>query len=153
MAKFSMSKISNSGVALGGIGSGSVELQPDGEFHAWQIANPPRWTDQCFESDVDDGEGSTGALSFWVRTQADGARPVVRKLGLRTEPEVFSYRMFAWNKPVERIDFDGRFPVCDLNYVDSALPCRITARAVAPFVPHETDISATPGFYMDFAVG
>ena len=42
MAKFSMSKISNSGIALGGIGSGSVELQPDGEFHAWQIANPPR---------------------------------------------------------------------------------------------------------------
>ena len=150
MAKISMTKVSSSGISLGGIGSGSVELLPDGEFHAWQIANPPRWTDKCFEAKVDDGEGNTGALSFWVRAKAEGNRPVVRKLGMRTEADDFSYRMFAWNKPVERIDFDGRFPVCDLNYVDSALPCRVTGRAVAPFVPHQSDIAATPGFYMDF---
>ena len=150
MAKITMTKVSSSGIALGGIGSGSVELQPDGEFHAWQIANPPRWSKKCFEEKVDDGEGSTGALAFWVRTAAEGSRPVVRKLGMRTEADDFSYRMFAWNKPVERIDFDGRFPVCDLSYVDSALPCKVTGRAVAPFVPHNSDIAATPGFYMDF---
>ena len=150
MARISMTKASSSGIALGGIGTGSVELFPDGEFHAWQIANPPRWTDKCFEAKVDDGEGSTGALSFWVRTKAEGSRLVVRKLGMRTEAEDFTYRMFGWNKPVERIDFDGRFPVCDLNYMDSALPCRVSLRAVSPFVPHQSDISATPGFYMDF---
>ena len=152
MAKISMTKVSNSGIALGGIGTGSVELLPDGEFHAWQIANPPRWTKKVFEEKVDDGEGSTGALSFWIRTKAEGSRPVVRKLGMRTEADDFSYRMFAWNKPVERIDFDGRFPVCDLNYIDSALPCKVTGRAVSPFVPHHSDIAATPGFYMDFEV-
>ncbi|MBQ3889012.1 MAG: hypothetical protein II738_04605, partial [Clostridia bacterium] len=79
-------------------------------------------------------------------------RPVVRKLGLRTEQTDFSYRMFPWNKPVEEIAFDGRFPVCELEYEDAALPCRVTGRAVAPFVPHQTEISATPGFYMDFAI-
>ena len=150
MAKISMTKVSNSGIALGGIGSGSIELLPDGEFHFWQIANPPRLTDVCFETKVDDGEESNGALSFWVRTKAEGKRPIVRKLGMRTDADDFSYRMFAWNKPVERIDFDGRFPVCDLNYVDSALPCQVTGHAVAPFVPHHSDIASTPGFYMDF---
>ena len=52
-----------SGIALGGIGTGSVELFPDGEFHAWQIANPPRWASRCWEGPADDGEGSTGASS------------------------------------------------------------------------------------------
>ena len=44
MAKITTTKIHTSGVVLGGIGSGSVELLPDGEFHYWQIANPPRVT-------------------------------------------------------------------------------------------------------------
>ena len=152
MARIVMTKPSESGIALGGIGAGSVELFPDGEFHYWQIANPPRMTEVCWENKAEDGERHTGALSFWVRAEQDGGRPVVRKLGMKTEPEDFTYRMFPWNKPVERIVFDGRFPVCDLRYEDAALPCRVTGRAVAPFVPHETDIAATPGFYMDFTL-
>ena len=152
MAKITMTKPSSSGIALGGIGAGSVELFPDGEFHYWQIANPPRMTEVCWENKVDDGENYTGSLSFWVRTEQNGSKPVVRKLGMKTEPDDFTYRLFPWNKPVERINFDGRFPVCELEYQDEALPCRLTGRAVAPFVPHKTDISATPGFYMDFEI-
>ncbi len=152
MAKIIMTKPSGSGIALGGIGAGSVELLPDGEFHYWQIANPPRMTEVCWENKADDGESHTGALSFWIRTEKAGHNPVVRKLGMRTEPDDFTYRLFPWNKPVERICFDGRFPVCELQYEDKALPCRLTGRAVAPFVPHKTDIAATPGFYMDFEI-
>ena len=152
MAKIIMTKPSSSGIALGGIGAGSVELMPDGEFHYWQIANPPRMTEICWENKADDGERHTGALSFWVRSEQEGRRPVVRKLGMKTEPDDFTYRLFPWNKPVERICFDGRFPVCELKYEDKALPCRLTGRAVAPFVPHKTDISAMPGFYMDFEI-
>lgn len=152
MAKIVSTKPSGSGIALGGIGAGSVELQPDGEFHFWQIANPPRLTEVCWENKADDGESHTGALSFWVRAQRGDGRPVVRKLGLRTDPDDFTYRMFPWAKPVERIVFDGRFPVCELGYADGALPVKLTGRAVAPFVPHRTDISATPGFYVDFDI-
>ena len=152
MAKITTTKTHTSGIALGGIGSGSVELQPDGEFHYWLIANQPRITTSCCESKVDDGEGSAGALSFWVRESKDGGRPVVRKLGMKTDADDFTYRMFAWNKPVEKIEFDGRFPACELNYIDSALSCKLSLKAVSPFVPHDSDVSATPGFYMDFAV-
>ncbi len=152
MAKIIMTKPSSSGIALGGIGAGSVELMPDGEFHYWQIANPPRMTKVCWENKEYDGESCTGALSFWVRTQQEGHRPVVRKLGLKTDPDDFTYRLFPWNKPVEKICFDGRFPVCELKYEDSFLPCSVTGRAVAPFVPHKTDVAATPGFYMDFEI-
>lgn len=152
MAKIIMTKPSESGIALGGIGAGSVELMPDGEFHYWQIANPPRMTQVCWENKVDDGESYTGALSFWVRAEQAVRSPVVRKLGLRTESDDFSYRIFPWNKPVKKICFDGRFPVCELKYEDEALPCLVTGKAVTPFVPHYTDIAATPGFYMDFEI-
>ena len=147
-----MTKPSASGIPLGGIGAGSVELMPDGEFHYWQIANPPRLTEVCWERKSYDGEIHTGALSFFIRAEKEGKRPIVRKLGMKTEAEDFSYRLFPWNKPVERIIFDGRFPICELQYEDEALPCRLTGRAVAPFVPHQTDIAATPGFYMDFEI-
>lgn len=150
MAKITTTKTHSSGIALGGIGSGSVELLPDGEFHSWLIANQPRLTQVCFENKVDDGEGSTGALSFWVRETKDNGKPIIRKLGMKTDADDFTYRMFAWNKPVEKIEFDGRFPVCDINYVDSALSCKLGLKAVSPFVPHNSNISSTPGFYMDF---
>ena len=149
MAKITTVKTHKSGIALGGIGSGSVELLPDGEFHFWQIANPHRLTRVSNEKNVDDGERHTGALSFWVRTEKDG-KVTIRRLGMKTDPEDFSHRMFAWSKSVERIDFDGRFPVCNVQYVDSALPVKTELKAVAPFVPHESDISATPGFYLDY---
>ncbi len=150
MKKITTTKTHSSGIALGGIGTGSVELLPDGEFHFWQIANPPRLTKICFEDKVDDGEGSAGALSFWVREKRGTDAPIVRKLGMKTDPDDFTYRMFAWNKPVERIDFDGKFPLCKLDYIDSALSCKLSLQAVSPFVPHNSDIAATPGFYMDF---
>ena len=94
MAKIIMTKRSASGIALGGIGTGSVELLPDGEFHFWQIANPPRLTEVCWEKKVYDGECRTGALSFWIRAQKPDGNSVVRKLGMRTEPEDFSSRLF-----------------------------------------------------------
>lgn len=152
MAKITTTKTHTSGIALGGIGSGSVELLPDGEFHYWQIENPPRLTRISLDKKVDDGEESTGALSFWVRAKSENSKPIIRKLGMKTDADDFTYRMFAWNKPVERIDFNGRFPVCDLDYIDADLPCKVSLRAVSPFVPHNSDISATPGFYLDFTV-
>ncbi len=152
MPEISTTKTHTSGIVLGGIGAGSVELLPDGEFHYWQIANPPRFAQVCNESKVDDGEDNTGALSFWVREKRENHKPIVRKLGMKTVAEDFTYRMFAWNKPVERINFNGRFPLCDLDYIDSALSCKVSLRAVSPFVPHNSDVASTPGFYMDFTV-
>ena len=152
MAFFRTEKQQNTGIALGGIGTGSVELQPDGDFHFWQIANQSRWGGQCDQRDMDDGEQHTGALSFWVRCRTESGPPIVRKLGMKTSDNDFTYRMYAWNKPVEAIEYDGMFPVCTLDYKDSALPVNIKLKAVAPFVPHNADLSSTPGFILDFDV-
>jgi len=80
MAKITTQKTHKSGIALGGIGSGSVELLPDGEFHFWQIANPERLTRVSGDKKVDDGEMHTGALSFWVRSEDEKGKIIVRSL-------------------------------------------------------------------------
>ena len=151
MPKIISHKTHTSGIALGGIGSGSMELLPDGEFHYVMISNQPRLTTRCQEDKVDDGEGSCGALSFYARIENNN-KIIMRKLGMKTDTEDFTYRMFGFNKPIEEIEFDGKFPTCDIKYNDSALPVNISLKAVAPFVPHNSDLSATPGFYMDFTV-
>ena len=152
MAVFRTEKPQQTGIALGGIGTGSVELQPDGEFHFWQIANQSKWGGQCEQWKMDDGERHTGALSFYARCETDEGGVVFRKLSMNTRIEDFTYRMFAWNKPVEAIEYEGRFPVCTLKYIDKKLPVSLTLRAVAPFVPHDSDISSTPGFILDFDI-
>jgi len=152
MAKIITKKQQECGVSLGGIGTGSVELFPDGEFHQWQIANVEKWRESPINGTADEGEGSTGALSFWVRTESESGTPVVRKLGMKTDQTDFRYSMYAWHKPIEEIEYDGRFPVCDLKYNDKKLPVDVKMRAIAPFVPHNTKDSATPGFYIDFTV-
>ena len=32
-----------SGLPLGGLGTGSVEIRPDGYFHEWQVFNAGAW--------------------------------------------------------------------------------------------------------------
>ena len=152
MAKFRTTKNQACGIVLGGIGTGSVELFPDGEFHQWQIANVDKWAFPLNGTDASDGEEHTGALSFWVRTEVEGETPVVRKLGMQTAQKDFRYCMFPWNKPIEAIEFDGKFPIADLRYLDKALPIDLSMRATSPFVPHNEKDSATPGFYLDFTL-
>ena len=152
MAFFRTEKQQETGIALGGIGTGSVELRPDGEFHCWQIANQSRWGGQCDEWEMDDGEQYAGALSFWTRCKDKEGNVIVRKLGMKTSSDDFTYRMYAWNKPVEAIEYDGHFPTADLKYIDKALPMDITMKATAPFVPHHSDYSAIPGFTLDFEI-
>ena len=154
MAKITTKKAQACGIVLGGIGTGSVELYPDGEFHQWQIANNPKWAFSLNDDPTaTGGEEHTGALSFWVRAQETGeteSGPVIRKLGMKTDEKDFRYSMFPWNKPVEEIEFDGKFPVAELAYKDRDLPVEVSMKAVAPFVPHDLRASATPGFYLDF---
>lgn len=152
MAGFHETIKARSGIALGGIGAGSVELFPDGELHEWQIYNTPRWASRCSDSKVDDGEKHTGALSFFVRTKEENGKTCLRRLGFHTESEEFTYRMFTAVKPVEAIDFEGRFPTARLLYHDRELPVALSSLWTAPFVPHKEDDSASPAFSVVFTL-
>ena len=157
MAKFHTTPAQNSGIPLGGIGTGTIELRPDGEFHEWQISNQTRWSTVCGgDPAADDGENLAGALSFILRTQEEGQpnSAKMRRLGFGMgcggSAEEYNNRMYTHPKPVEEIHYEGTFPMTTLDYIDKELPVAVTLEALSPFVPHEQETAGTPGFYLTF---
>ena len=155
MAVFYTRQRQESGVPLGGLGTGSVELRPDGEFHAWQIANPERWRRDCRKRpDADGGEGLAGSLSFYLRVKTASGGILLRRLGLGPGDgkEEYNCRMYSFLKPVEEIRFQGTFPTVSLEYLDRALPVQAALEAAAPFVPYDERTAGTPGAYLTFTL-
>ncbi|MCY2928260.1 MAG: GH116 family glycosyl hydrolase [Planctomycetota bacterium] len=141
----------NSGIPLGGLGTGSVEIRPDGYFHEWHIFNMGLWSpNQPPACCAKDPNLSPGALTFHLRTQQPGRRPIMRRLGMRTDQNALY--SFAWLKSVEGIEFDGRYPVARLRYLDETLPVAVEAQMFSPMIPHESRTSGTPGFHAVFSV-
>ncbi|MCY2924065.1 MAG: GH116 family glycosyl hydrolase, partial [Planctomycetota bacterium] len=141
----------NSGIPLGGLGTGSVEIRPDGYFHEWHIFNMGLWSpNQPAKSSVQDPNLSAGALTFHLRTQQPGAAPIMRRLGMRTDQN--NLYSFAWHKSVQGIEFDGRYPVANLRYLDEALPVAVEAEMFSPMIPHDSRTSGTPGFHAVFSL-
>lgn len=148
MAGITQSISHASGIPLGGIGAGSVEIRPDGLFHDWLIFNAGRWS-----------PGSPGPespplapedLLFLVRVRVGEDVPVVRYLALRSE--LHDLYSFSWLKCVESIRYDGEFPAAQLTYLDGDLPVRLTATVFSPFIPGDSEASGTPGFIVEFQV-
>ena len=141
-----------SGIPLGGLGTGSIEIRPDGYFHEWQIFNVGAWAPgqpECCR-DYKGPDMPPGSLAFFVRTRADGREPLMRRLGLRTDQH--NLYSFTWLKSVRAIEFEGRYPLAALRYEDDDLPVTVSARLFSPFIPHDARISGTPGFHAIFTV-
>ena len=140
-----------SGMPLGGIGTGSVEVRSDGYFHEWMIYNLGPWAQSG--SRVQLGlppDPDPAALAFFLRTESDGEAPLVRRLGTRGDQnELYS---LSWAKNVEAIEYDAAFPAATLRYVDATLPVMVAATMFSPFVPHDARTSGTPGFHAAFTI-
>lgn len=148
----------NCGSMMGGIGTGYVELWPDGCFHSWSIFNRGPWayrgdflTDPNFRQDrFVLGEMNADAMQFFIRACPPGGKPVARRLSLKgSQLNVYST---SWMQNVEGISYDYTFPGATLAYVDSALPVKVTGQFFSPVIPHDLKTSGTPGFYAVFTV-
>lgn len=144
------SRISHvSGIPLGGIGTGTVEIRPDGLFHEWEVCNNGPWSPEsscCGESQPMRPED----LVFRVRTRTADGRVTVRYLALNSE--MVDLCSLPGLRCVQAIEFDGTFPVARLAYIDQTLPVRITAELFSPFVPLDSRSSGTPGFSIRFGL-
>jgi uncharacterized protein (DUF608 family) len=139
-----------SGIPLGGIGTGSVEIRPDGYFHEWMIFNLGEWTAGSAQQDpLGSAVMAPDAFAFFLRVLPKDGKPILRRLGLGYDQ--FSARMeTVWCRNVEGIEYDGSFPVATLRYLDATLPVQVTARFFSPIAPHDARTSGTPGFYAWF---
>lgn len=130
------------GLPLGGLGTGSFELHPDGSFREWQIFN--NW-------------GNNPVIHIWehwpsfdlpgaffaIRVSHAGAEPVARILE--------QHPLFGF-PGIQRINYQGEFPVCSLRYSDPELPAEVELEAFPPFVPHDAELSSTPAACLLFKV-
>lgn len=140
-----------SGVPLGGIGAGSVEIRPDGYFHDWLIFNMGSWApDLPKEEQGNEPDMGPGALAFFLRTKRGNEEPQIRRLGIR-EDENDMYSL-GWVKNVRALEYEGQFPMATLKYVDESLPIDIKAEFFGPFVAHDPQTSGTPGFHGIFTI-
>ncbi len=139
------------GIPLGGIGTGSVDIWPDGYFHEWQIFNVGSWAPR------QPGRGARkqppmdpAGLTFFLRVKDEEKGIITRRLGIRTDQhDLYS---LAWLKSVQGIEFDARFPVVRLIYEDATMPVDVSCQLMSPFFPHDSRASGTPGFYASFTV-
>ena len=139
-----------SGIPLGGIGTGSVEIRSDGHFHDWMIFNLGEWASDGPVQLGAPPDMSPGAMAFFLRVKPEGGAPLVRRLGTRSDQE--ELYSLSWAKSVEAIEYDAAFPVANLRYRDGTLPVATSATLFSPVVPHDARTSGTPGFHAVFTV-
>jgi uncharacterized protein (DUF608 family) len=140
-----------SGIPLGGLGTGSVEIRPDGYFHDWLIFNQGAWAPRQPDHERNAGpDMPPSALAFFLRTRRGKGEPQLRRLGLRSEEN--DLYASGWARDVEAIVYHGEFPVASLDYLDDSLPAAVTGTFFAPFIPHDSRVSGTPGFHAIFTV-
>jgi uncharacterized protein (DUF608 family) len=138
-----------SGIPLGGLGTGSVELRDDGRFHDWEIFNNYAWS----------GAASQAAPDMWsedaffaVRVCEPDGSPRVRLLyrdGMESRAASGYYHHaimynFPFLRNVARITYSGQHPFAHLVYEDDGLPIELTLEAFTPFIPFNARDSALP---------
>lgn len=109
------------GMALGGIGAGSVEICQNGELREWDICNMGKWGSPDVRKQKKLYDYDAHVLPFTVRAKLAGKEPVVRRLCHDRDNGEFRSLMYSWYKEIEKIRWNPNFPVCRLQYEDSGL--------------------------------
>ncbi len=123
-----------SGVPLGGIGCGKLELLTDGGFgfytgnHNWDLP--------------------TGRIkgAFAAVYAESGARKSARMLRLKSDAEYLGVENVAG------LDYSGWFPTATLKFNDPALPVKVELLAWSPLIPHDVENSSMPAAVFRYRV-
>ena len=136
----------NTGLPLGGIGAGSLELRPDGHFYRWLIMNNLPWG-AAPATDAMDRYGLRFGLTYDL---GDGPRCLALEKHLGLDPGQDSWFWFSdpyhlpWVQHAEDIRYDARIPFAQLRYEFQDVPLGVTLEAWSPFIPTATDSGTSP---------
>jgi uncharacterized protein (DUF608 family) len=141
-----------SGIPLGGIGTGSIELRSDGRFHEWQIFNNPPWSGGAVlvpwtgEEIVDPDD-----CYFAIRVKAQDDEPKVRILASKEKIDIDKLYARSFLKHVDDVEYVGEFPFVKINY-KTDIPVEVQLDAFSPFIPLDVKNSALPAAVLTFTV-
>ena len=138
---------------LGGIGSGCIGLTGNGTLIDWEIFNRP-------------SKGSRNGLThFAVRAEEAGKAPAVRILN-GDYPSPYNgerqfkpnYTGFGFGPEEETLanwphfpehEFNGNFPVAEIDFKDNSFPARSKLSAWSVMIPGESKDSSLPAAFFD----
>jgi uncharacterized protein (DUF608 family) len=147
-----------SGIAMGGIGTGSIELRKDGNFYNWTIFNNyPLSCGPAFElPSIPKTSLDQSLLFFLVRYQVEGQKPKLKLLQLNNSLQEGAQEgiiyYYPWMTAVDKIEYQARFPFTNITFSDAEMPFDIQLEAFSPFIPHDVKNSSLPGAYFNFTV-
>ncbi len=136
----------SSGIPLGGLGTGSVELRSDGLFHEWQIMNNSPW------GSGPKAEIPSDALFFGLQLNGEEKRSVV----LASPRDLSGWMMdpyaAAWLEHPTEVKSRMRFPFTELEFDLGTLPVKVSLEAFSPFIPLDAKNSGLPLAYLAFSI-
>lgn len=142
-----------SGMALGGLGTGSFEIRHDGIFYNWSIFNnAPMGLGSAFPL------GHDSLFFFVVRYQEAGGLPKMRLLQIEESHDAGAlvhhqhHYVFPWLDGVDQVDYDASFPFAKLKFKDQDMPFTVEMEAWSPFIPHDAKNSSLPGAFFNFTI-
>ncbi|MGE5557280.1 MAG: GH116 family glycosyl hydrolase [Bacillota bacterium] len=150
-----------SGVNLGGIGTGGVELWPDGRFYFWNMVNSRPWASYEKHGNSHSIPPITPAVTdtdFFIRIRENGKRPTYRWLftghGLQagTASHFYRHHKYFFIKSFWEIEYRAEYPFVYLTYIDPQFPVELKLRAWTSFIPRDVKNSSLPGAYFDFTI-
>ncbi len=129
-----------SGMPLGGIGAGKIEITPYGTLDYITYQN--NWTQPIANpKNKDKAIGLTGFhFALYINTKA----ATICKL-LQTEP-ISNY------STIQSIEYSARFPFAKLVYKDDNLPIEISLNAYSHLIPGDIKNSGLPGAVFEFEI-
>ena len=134
-----------SGVPLGGIGAGKIEILPNGTLDFFTFANNfDNPTTDNPHPDKQRRSIAKGVIGchFGVSCQHKDKR--ISKL-LQTVK-------ISDCPCIKRIEFEGLFPFARIKYCDDELPCRVSLEAFSPFIPSDSKNSLIPVAMFEFTI-
>ena len=140
---------------LGGIGTGCIGLEGNGELKDWEIFNRPN---KCTRN---------GYSHFAIKVSyAD--KNIVKVLHGDTIESLmgtscasgghygFGYgpreNSLAGFPHFKSVTFDGSFPIADLSFSDDDFPAVVRLRAFNPFIPHDELNSSLPAAFFEWEI-
>ncbi len=131
-----------SGLPLGGIGAGKLEITPSGTIDYITYLN--NWTSPIANQNNKEKGKVLGIAGFHFALYVNTQAAAICKL-LQTE------RIAKYNS-IKSIEFDGKFPNACLVYSDDNLPVEISLNAQSFLIPGDVKNSSLPAALFEFEI-
>lgn len=146
MVKYSSSQEVKSGIPLGGIGAGKIEILPNGTLDFITFQNNPHQPISSLRAQ-EENSPPKGILGNHFAIRTETVSPPRKNFScLLQTAQISDYAH------IEEIQFERLFPFAYLNYKDARLPIKIALCAYSPFILNNTKDSSLPLAFFDFTV-